>query len=73
MDAWNVFSYAIWIASALLILWLLFDFFRVAKEHEEWFLLSSREGHDEILEQERRFAEERDKEKQRESGKFTEA
>lgn len=67
MDAWDFFSYAMWIASALLLLWLLVDFFRVGKEHDEAFLMSSREGHDEILEQERAFAEERDRNKNRNS------
>jgi hypothetical protein len=73
MDFWNVLSYAAWIASAILLLWLLADFFRVGKEHDEAFLLSSREGHDEILEQERKFAEDRDKERQRKSREITEA
>ena len=73
MDVWNVLSYAAWIASAILLLWLLADFFRVGKEHDEAFLLSSKEGHDEILEQERMFAEARDKERQRKSREITEA
>lgn len=65
MDGWDIFSYATWIASALLLLWLLVDFYRVGKEHDESFLLSSKEGHDEILEQERMFAEQRDRAKQK--------
>jgi hypothetical protein len=39
---------------------MLLDFFKVNAEHEEDFLLSSREGHDEITEQEKIFAAERD-------------
>ncbi|MFO0754543.1 MAG: hypothetical protein U0411_14615 [Thermodesulfovibrionales bacterium] len=65
MDFWDLLSYACWIASALLLLWMLIDFFRTGKEHAEEFLLSSREGHDEILEQERMFAEQRDKARQK--------
>lgn len=65
MDIWDIMSYAAWIASALLLLWVFVDFLRVGKEHEEAFLLSSREGHDEILEQERLHAEERDKMKRK--------
>ena len=73
MDFWDVLSYAAWIAFAALLLWLLADFFRVGKEHDEAFLLSSREGHDEILEQERLHAEARDQEKRRKLSGITEA
>lgn len=63
MDFWDLLSYACWISSALLLLWMVIDFLRVGREHAAEFLLSSREGHDEILEQERAYAEQRDQAK----------
>ena len=65
MDIWHLTSYGCWVGSALLLGWMFMDFLKVNKEHDEDFLLSSREGHDEILEQERMHAEERDEEKGR--------
>ncbi len=64
MDIWDILSYRCWGGSILLLGWMFLDFLRVNKDHDEAFLLSSREGHDEILEQEREFAEQRDKKKQ---------
>jgi hypothetical protein len=60
MNTFQLLGYACWVGSAILIFWMLLDFFKVNAEHEEDFLLSSREGHDEITEQEKIFAAERD-------------
>lgn len=51
MNFWQLLSYAAWIVSALLFLWMLADLTRVAKEYDEDFLMSSREGADELTEQ----------------------
>lgn len=51
MVIWEVMSYAAWIVSALLFLWILIDAFNVAKQYDEEFLMSSREGADELSEE----------------------
>jgi hypothetical protein len=63
MNIFSLLGYACWIGSALLLLWIVVDFFRTNSQFEEDFLLSSREGHDEITEQEKMFAAEREKAK----------
>lgn len=49
MDFWDVLSYAAWIASALLLGWMLMDTLRVNREYDEDLLISSREGVDELI------------------------
>ena len=49
MDIWNIAEYAAWGISALLLLWMLVDTIRVGMEYDEALLLSSREGADELL------------------------
>jgi heme O synthase-like polyprenyltransferase len=44
MDFWDLLSYAAWGVSILLFLWMLADFWKVAQDFDEDFLLSSREG-----------------------------
>ncbi len=61
MDVFDILGYACWIIAALLLFWMLMDFMKTNKEFEEDFLLSSREGHDEIAEQEKMYAAERAK------------
>ncbi len=56
MDIFNLMGYACWVGSFFLLLWLFMDFLKTNREHEEDFLLSSREGHDEITEQEKMYA-----------------
>jgi hypothetical protein len=63
MDIFNLLGYACWIGSIILLLWMFMDFLKTNRTHEEDFLLSSREGHDEITEQEKMYAAERDKAK----------
>lgn len=67
MDIFDILGYACWIVSAVLLLWMVVDFFKVNSEYDEEFLLSSREGHDEIAEQEKMYAAERER-KAKESG-----
>ena len=63
MNIFGLLGYACWIASALILLWMVVDFFKTNSQFEEDFLLSSREGHDEITEQEKMYAAEREKAK----------
>lgn len=63
MDIFNLLGYACWIGSIILLLWMFMDFLKTNRTHEEDFLLSSREGHDEITEQEKMYAAERDEAK----------
>lgn len=51
MILWEILSYAAWIVSGLLLLWILFDAISVSREFDEELLVSSREGADELLEQ----------------------
>lgn len=51
MIFWEILSYAAWIVSGLLLLWILVDAINVSREFDEELLISSREGADEILDQ----------------------
>lgn len=51
MILWEVLSYAAWIVSGLLLLWIVVDAINVSREFDEELLISSREGADELLEQ----------------------
>jgi hypothetical protein len=46
---WGILGWAAWIASALLFLWMLWDFFTINRSFGEDVLLSSREGVDELF------------------------
>lgn len=49
MNFWQVLSYAAWGISGLLLLWIAADMLKVSREYDENFLMSSREGADELL------------------------
>lgn len=51
MIYWEILSYAAWIISGLLLLWILVDAISVSREFDEELLISSREGVDEILDE----------------------
>jgi hypothetical protein len=51
MIYWEILSYAAWIISGLLLLWILVDAISVSREFDEELLISSREGADDILEE----------------------
>ncbi len=51
MDFWTLLSYAAWGISGLLLLWIIMDAVRVNNEYDESLLISSREGSDELMEQ----------------------
>ena len=46
---WEILGPAAWVISAAIFLWLAFDFVRVNVKYSEDFLLSSREGVDELF------------------------
>jgi len=50
MDMWNILEYGAWIASGILLLWMLVDMLRINSEYDEELLISSREGADELME-----------------------
>jgi hypothetical protein len=47
---WTIASYAAWIISGLIFLWMLWDAMKVGRQYDEDLLQSSREGVDELLE-----------------------
>lgn len=49
MTIWTIATYAAWAVSAILLGWMLFDLIRVGRTYGEDFLMSAREGEDEIL------------------------
>ena len=51
MDIWDILEYGAWIASGILLLWMLIDAIRINNEYDEEILTSSREGADELLEE----------------------
>jgi len=51
MNGWIIAEWAAWALSAYLLLWILLDAIRVSREHDEDFLLSSREGYDELVDE----------------------
>lgn len=50
MNLWNIISYAAWVVGVALVLWMLFDAIKVSREHDESYLMSSREGEDVLME-----------------------
>lgn len=52
MNYWDIMSYAAWVISGLILLWLIIDFVRVNRDYDEEFLVSSREAYDELIEYE---------------------
>lgn len=50
MDFWRVFGNVAWIVSGGLLVWMLADMVRVRRHYDEDFLMSSREGVDELEE-----------------------
>ena len=52
MNFWIALEYGAWAIAAALMLWMLTDAIRVGTEFSEDVLLSSEEGHDELLREE---------------------
>ena len=51
---WMTLSYASWIVSAVLALWMLYDWFKIDTTYSEQVLTSSREGELEAVAEEHR-------------------
>lgn len=49
MDIWDILTYGAWIISAALLIYILVDTFMISAKYSEDLLLSSREGEDELL------------------------
>jgi len=49
MDLWDLLSYAAWAVSALLLLWMVADAYKVGRTYDDDLLLSSQEGVDELF------------------------
>ncbi len=46
---WAISGWVAWVLSAVIFIWLVWDFFRVNLKYSEDVLLSSREGVDELF------------------------
>ena len=49
MNVWQILEYVAWAISALMLLWMVLDAFKVGQQFTEEQLLSSREGVDELF------------------------
>jgi hypothetical protein len=49
MNFWQLLTYAAWGISALLMVWILVDAFNISKQYDDEFLMSAREGADELM------------------------
>lgn len=50
MSVWDILGYIAWAIAAAMAIWMVTDAIRVQREYSEDFLMSSREGADELLE-----------------------
>ncbi len=48
MGFWQIFSDLSWAVSVLMAVWMIYDTWRVQQEYDESFLMSSREGAEEL-------------------------
>ncbi len=49
MGLWNALVYAAWGLSAVLLAWMVVDALMVSSQYDEEYLMSSREGEDDIV------------------------
>ncbi|MEY3747624.1 MAG: hypothetical protein RL194_1083 [Pseudomonadota bacterium] len=49
MNFWDVLTYVAWSLSAIMLVWMVVDAFMVSSQYDEEFLMSSREGEDEVM------------------------
>jgi hypothetical protein len=49
MNVWQILEYAAWAVSALILLWMVADAWKVGQQFSEETLLSSKEGVDELF------------------------
>jgi hypothetical protein len=55
MIMWDLLNYGSWAISALLVLWMLFDWFKIDTTYTETQLTSSREGEIEAVSEKHRI------------------
>jgi hypothetical protein len=49
MNVWQILEYVAWALSALMLLWMVLDAYKVGQQFTEEQLLSSKEGVDELF------------------------
>ena len=49
MNVWQILEYAAWAVSALILLWMVADAWKVGRQFSEETLLSSKEGVDDLF------------------------
>jgi hypothetical protein len=49
MNIWTILEWVAWALSALMLIWMLVDAYRVGRQFSEEALLSSKEGVDELF------------------------
>lgn len=49
MSFWDVLTYIAWSLSAIMLVWMVVDAFMVSSQYDEEFLMSSREGEDDVI------------------------
>lgn len=48
MSFWDILVYVAWSLSAAMLIWMLIDAFMVSSQYDEEYLMSSREGDDDV-------------------------
>lgn len=48
MGFWDILTYLAWSLSAIMLAWMLIDAFMISSQYDEAYLMSAREGEDEI-------------------------
>lgn len=49
MSFWDILSYIAWGLSAIMLVWMVVDAFMISSQYDEEFLMSSREGEDDVM------------------------
>ncbi len=49
MGFWNILMYAAWALSAVMLAWMVIDAFMVSSQYDEEYLMSSREGGEDVV------------------------
>jgi len=48
MKFWDILTYVAWSLSAIMLVWMVVDAFMISSQYDEEYLMSAREGEDEI-------------------------
>ncbi|CAG0956416.1 hypothetical protein MTYP_00485 [Methylophilaceae bacterium] len=49
MSFWDILTYVAWSLSAIMLMWMVVDAFMISSQYDEEFLMSSREGEDDVM------------------------